>query len=513
MPIKLTRAKAPRRWRKKLRRDHALWREIEGEPPVDVATFTASPRYLNADPLFPRQASVLKRFFDESKGYTELALKWGKSSGKDYVAACGIAYMVYLTLRLPDPQAHYGLAAGDPIDFVNVAYNAKQARDVFFKRFKARLNGSPWFKKVGFKPTRDAVEFPRSVMAHSMHSQNESYEGFNILGAVMDEAAAFKSTTNVANADKIYNTLKTTITSRFGRHGKLMMLSYTRHAGDFIERKYEESLKFDFVLGDAGATWEINPRRKREDFADDYLRDPITAAGTYECIPPLTVDAFLDPDKIDDCVGERKSLDPMGYDKKTPRVVTLDPGVVHDRYALVICHWDRHQEKVVEDYVHAWQGSPKKPVKIAEVEAHLVQLNSRYRVIVNALDQHQSASTIQRLRDAREVRRICDDLRIKTGRPGGLPMEETVFTHGYNQKIFKNLRELVVAEAIDLLDHELQTLELKNLQIKRGGDSWSVKAPDSGLCTTDDIADALANCAFLCMEHKRKGKPGDFIFI
>jgi len=115
-----------------------------------------------------------------------------------------------------------------------------------------------------------------------MHIQNESYEGFNILGAVMDEAAAFKSTTNVANVDKIYGTLKTTITSRFGSRGKLLILSYTRHAGDFIERKYEESLEFPFILGDKGATWEINLMRKREDFADDYLRDPVTAAGMYE---------------------------------------------------------------------------------------------------------------------------------------------------------------------------------------------------------------------------------------
>ena len=86
----------------------------------------------------------------------------------------------------------------------------------------------------------------------------------------------------------------------------------------------------------------------------------------------------------------------------------MDPGVVHDRYALVMCHWDRFRKRVVEDYLHVWQGSRRKPVKIAEVEAHIVQLNSRYLVVVNALDQHQSASTIQRLTDPWEVRRICE---------------------------------------------------------------------------------------------------------
>lgn len=79
MPINLRMTRKPRSWSKKPRRDRTLWKKIERTPPVDIKTFTASPKYLNADPLFPRQASVLEEFFDESKGYTELVLKWGKS--------------------------------------------------------------------------------------------------------------------------------------------------------------------------------------------------------------------------------------------------------------------------------------------------------------------------------------------------------------------------------------------------------------------------------------------------
>ncbi len=77
---------------------------------IAVAIVGTAETSVVAIPLFPRQAEVLLEFFDPSKNYTELALKWGKGSGKDYVAGCGIAYMVYLTLKLSDPQAHYGLA-------------------------------------------------------------------------------------------------------------------------------------------------------------------------------------------------------------------------------------------------------------------------------------------------------------------------------------------------------------------------------------------------------------------
>lgn len=141
MPIR--RGKAERHyWKRKVKhrpRDvqEDIWEGIYAEPLIGIETFVASPEFLNADPLFPRQAGVLTEFFDPLKAYTELVLKWGKGSGKDYVAACAIAYMVYQALRLPNPQRYYGLASGDPIDFVNVAYNARQARDVFFKRFKA----------------------------------------------------------------------------------------------------------------------------------------------------------------------------------------------------------------------------------------------------------------------------------------------------------------------------------------------------------------------------------------
>lgn len=68
----------------------------------------------------------------------------------------------------------------------------------------------------------------------------------------------------------------------------------------------------------------------------------------YECIPPLTVDAFLDPEKIDKCITGRPTLDPMGYEKKTPRIIAMDPGVVHDRYALVMCHWDSFGKELLK---------------------------------------------------------------------------------------------------------------------------------------------------------------------
>jgi hypothetical protein len=63
----------------------------------------------------------------------------------------------------------------------------------------------------------DMVEFPRTIRSWSRHAQNESYEGLNVLVWLMDEASAFLSKLRRENASGIYQTLKTSAASRFGR--------------------------------------------------------------------------------------------------------------------------------------------------------------------------------------------------------------------------------------------------------------------------------------------------------
>ena len=250
------------------------------ETPVDIRTFNDSRKYLGQPPLGPRQADVLLRFFADNSKFTELVLLYGKGSGKDHMAGIITLYMVYKTLLLRNPQAHFGLAPDSPLDFVNVAQSADQAERVYFEgSLLAKLNHSPYFRDVQFQTTHNMIRFPHAIRAISAHSQNESYEGFNILGFVMDEAAAFRSENRAVNADKIYSTLRTSMFSRFGDKGRGCILSYPRHEEDFIMRKYADATKYSWILADKGSTWDINPLRRKEDFAEEYERDPIDAEG------------------------------------------------------------------------------------------------------------------------------------------------------------------------------------------------------------------------------------------
>jgi hypothetical protein len=54
-----------------------------------------------------------------------------------------ISYISLLCLK--DPARYFGKPSGDAIDLINVAINAQQAKNVFFKGFKTKIEKSPWF--------------------------------------------------------------------------------------------------------------------------------------------------------------------------------------------------------------------------------------------------------------------------------------------------------------------------------------------------------------------------------
>ena len=96
-----------------------------------------------------------------------------------------MAYVVYLLLCLKQPSKYYGNPADEPVDLINVAVNADQARTVFFNRFKTRIEGSPWF--VGkFKPGSNVMDFDKNVHVYSGHSEREAFEGKNLIMAILD---------------------------------------------------------------------------------------------------------------------------------------------------------------------------------------------------------------------------------------------------------------------------------------------------------------------------------------
>ncbi len=114
------------------------------EPPVSLREFCY--KWIG-EPMFPIQqefgdAIVGTNPYEFSTEYDEGHAFWGKGSGKDRMNAKILAYVAYKLTNLKNPQKFlrekYNASIGDDdnIDLTNMSINARQAQNVFFKKFK-----------------------------------------------------------------------------------------------------------------------------------------------------------------------------------------------------------------------------------------------------------------------------------------------------------------------------------------------------------------------------------------
>lgn len=323
--------------------------------PVSFREFNESQDYLNAFPLAERQYQDVenvigkdpKLIFHPSRIIALGVFVWGKGSGKDLVIARVFAYIVFVLECLKSPQKFlWEVDKSVHMDLVNVARKGGQAKEIFFAYFSETIKNGEWFKerfiiresnKIVSTPSRntskgtidigtDKIEFPKNIRAHAETSAFEGYEGYNIVVWVADELSAFKSKSEVENAEGIYNTLRTSGSSRATKHFKALglIISYPRQAeNDLTLMKYQESFENNSIYGSFGWPWHIKPahlysgktfefshsRVGREIFGDeniiptiqipielydDFRDDPTDAMCKYLCVPPLVVDQWVE---------------------------------------------------------------------------------------------------------------------------------------------------------------------------------------------------------------------------
>jgi hypothetical protein len=435
----------------------ALQNDHFNEMPVDAKTFVEGEAYLGQPPLSDIQYDIVEamsqiyrkedliNIMGEEKGIqyynkftkNEIILQLGKGSGKDFVSTVACAYIVYKLLCLKDPAKYFGKPSGDAIDLINVAINAQQAKNVFFKGFKSKIERSPWF--IGkYYAKADSVEFDKSITVYSGHSERESHEGLNLLLAVLDEISGFASEVGTGNeqgktAENIYKAFRGSVDSRFPDLGKVVLLSFPRYPGDYISEKYDDviaekevierthkftinpllpedspdnsfeiswdedtilSYKYPGVFALKRPTWEVNPTRKIDDFMIAFMTDLGDAMMRFACVPTFASDAFFKQvEKIRSCMTLRNPVDTF---KRFEESFKPDPDKVyyvhadlaqkHDKCAVAIAHVDKwvniqvinNYEQVapivVVDAVAWWEPKIEGPVNLSEVKQWIQNL-------------------------------------------------------------------------------------------------------------------------------------------
>jgi len=427
------------------------------EEPVDVKVFVEDENFLGQPHLSDIQYDIVRAMSqiykqedlelvmgreagaDYYKKYTknEVILQLGKGSGKDFVSTVAVAFIVYKLLCLKDPARYYGKPSGDAIDIINVAINAAQAKNVFFKGLKTKIEKSPWFAGK-YYAKMDSIDFDKSITVYSGHSERESHEGLNLLVAVLDEISGFATEVNSGNeqgktADNIYKAFRGTVDSRFPDLGKVALLSFPRYPGDFISTKYEDcildkeviershkfvinpdlpedqegnsleiswledqivSYKYPGVYALKRPTWEVNPTRQIEDFKMAFFTDLGDAMMRFLCVPTYASDAFFKQrDKVRDAMSTRNPIDQFRRfdptfkpDPDKVYFVHADLAQQHDKCAVAIAHVDKWVNiQVIKDYeqvapivvvdaVAWWEPRVEGPVDLSEVKQWIQNL-------------------------------------------------------------------------------------------------------------------------------------------
>jgi hypothetical protein len=527
------------------------------EMPVNAKTFVEGEDYLGQPPLSDIQYDIVEamsqiykledviEILGEIEGtryykkYTknEVILQLGKGSGKDFTSTVACAYIVYKLLCLKDPARYFGKPSGDAIDIINVAINAQQAKNVFFKGFKTKIEKSPWFAGK-YNAKAESIEFNDSITVYSGHSERESHEGLNLILAVLDEISGFAQEVGTGNeqgktADNIYKAFRASVDSRFPDLGKVALLSFPRFPGDFISQRYDDviadkevinythkfimnpdlpedaegnsleinwdedtiiSYKYPGVFALKRPTWVVNPTRQIDDFKLAFYTDLGDAMQRFACVPTYSSDAFFKQiDKVRSCMTLRNPLDPFRRFDETFKpdpdkmyYVHADLAQRHDKCAVAIAHVDKWVNiQVIKDYAQVapvvvvdavayWEPKVEGPVNLSEVKQWIQNLRRLgFNIGMVSFDRWQSF----------DIQNELKQVGMRT---------ETV---SVAKKHYEDMAMLVYEERVAMPMIDLLFEELTELKIMRGN------RVDHPRKKSKDLADAVCGAIFGAISH------------
>lgn len=479
------------------------------EEPAEFTEFVVGAEYLGlADEAYPKIVQVLAEIF--AGDYNEAALCWGIGAGKSYAASLAIAYQLHRTLCLTDPQGYYGLGRGSTISFLNMSTNGEQARRVVFNEILTRIERSPWFERYAPKVLQRELRFPKDVVVISGNSAETYPLGYNVLGAVIDEASWLLEAHGGRrdSAEEIYNALQRRIRSRFLDAGLLIMISSPRHRGDFLERKLEEAKTNPRIYASRKATWDLKPEgwycgdtfeceglvipvEYRDEFERNQmraLRD--LAARPAEAFTPFipeievlerAVDESIEPPL--DAYGRVRGEAPSG---RWPRYIHVDLGLKRDACGVAMAHCEPgpnggQEPMVVVDLVHRITPPEGAEVQFAEVRELVLALKrAGWPIAQVSYDGYQSA-------DSRQILRRH-----------GLPVK--LVSVDRTLEAYETLKEVLSEGRLRWPRHRVLIEECKGLELVRG---CRVDHRQGG---SKDVADAVAGAVSEAVAKWRGGE-------
>ena len=298
------------------------------EKPASVAEFLG-PQYLNIEgKVRPGLREELIILFGDTVNPKRIAMfekamfTGAIGIGKTTMASIVIPYMVHWVLCLRDPQDYYDLMPGSRIAFMQMSTSEDQAVETVFGDIKARVENSKWFaESYQFDPKfTKQLRFPKNIWVLPGSSLETSFEGYNILGGILDEADSHKQTKDKDYADVGRDTIENRITSRYQDRGFFLVIGQMKKASGFAKKTY-----------------------------DEFRKDPKAHTVRMTLWESFGWKKFLKPD------GTRNSF---WFDVKRKNIITAQAAkMVLDEKP------NEHIIEVPEDYRHQFETKPEKALK------------------------------------------------------------------------------------------------------------------------------------------------------
>jgi len=359
--------------------DEAVIWEYE---PVGFREFCESSAYLGTFPLSERQYHDVdmllgtdpKATFSPERDVSLLVLVYGKGGGKDEVASRIAVYVVYLLLCMANPQEYlFGIRSNAELHLLNVAKKGRQAERIFFKYFANHVLNARWFKdhydleyqgKWQSKVIRrsrlrgvirvmgNGAEFPKHITCLAETTENESWEGYNVVFYTLDEISGFTSVTEQQKGWSIFDTARTSMSSRATKSfkGLGVAISYPRQEeGDIILDLLKMAADTPTMHGSLAYPWISKGmnnysgetfifRHPRLDsyfgldnvgveipieFFDEFNQYPESSMTKFLCIPPMTAGMWIEyPERVEVLISPRD--DPQHPRFRRPLFITED---------------------------------------------------------------------------------------------------------------------------------------------------------------------------------------------
>lgn len=328
--------------------------------------------------------------------YNELICIAGMRSGKSYLGAHIGGYIEHC-LRVKSTEGRFALQRylrqekSEWFEVTFAASTAEQAKNTIYAKYRGMRDNSPWInrhvrwvkkqekKQLGsldpweYKVLEDSViDGWLQVRFNRISSNSGGVAGrTRILGAI-DELARLAQTEAKTSAMELYRVINQSLKtvrsavdnySLFPFLGLMLNVTSPISIDDIAMQIYNKAEKQELkrTYYWKGPTWEFNPEQKRENFDEEYIKDPVAAQRDFGADPPAAQSPLFDqPLRFWSCIHHERepvalfhethltdktgkqyvglNLDSVDYNFTDQHYLFIDAGLTFDSFAVVCGH-------------------------------------------------------------------------------------------------------------------------------------------------------------------------------